>query len=232
MRNLFMFDIVEEKYNVVDSKENDLNLSFNEEVLSDVLPFYPTKDLSQIDFEISKIDLSFDEIDSDSESSSNKTIDNIVNDNQEPLLGLHNLSIFKMNKPLNDSGLELSTSLSVVDTDDSMISVAANEQLLHENSEEIPENPKRIVMSVREKNNKAIGSYKKPSRPCFICRKMQARLKQYILSIHKEHPLVKPLLKLNVKEQNRQLCLLRKQGIRLNNEKAISMGQDLMRERL
>ena len=76
------------------------------------------------------------------------------------------------------------------------------------------------------------SKYKKPLRPCFFCKKHQSRLKRHILGKHKDEPLVRPLLKLSDKDQDRQIALMRKQGIRDYNLELLKSNEtDFMRER-
>ena len=73
---------------------------------------------------------------------------------------------------------------------------------------------------------------KKPLTPCFFCKKHQSLLKRHILGKHKDEPLVRPLLKLSDKDQDHQIALMRKQGIRDYNMKLLKRNEtDFMRER-
>ena len=67
------------------------------------------------------------------------------------------------------------------------------------------------------KKSENARKYKKPSRPCIFCKLFQSRLKQHILTKHKEHQSVKPLLKMNTTEQDRFIEGFRKQAMRNHN---------------
>ena len=74
--------------------------------------------------------------------------------------------------------------------------------------------------------------YKKPKRPCLICNIPQSRLKRHILTKHSNEVLVQPLLKMNSKEQDAQIALMRKQAIRTYNMTVLKAGENsFMRER-
>ena len=73
---------------------------------------------------------------------------------------------------------------------------------------------------------------KKPKRPCVFCDDMSSRLPRHILSIHKHEPLVKPLLRMNRKEQLYRIAGFRREGIQKYNLKIIDEGVgELQRER-
>lgn len=78
----------------------------------------------------------------------------------------------------------------------------------------------------------ATATYKKPARPCMFCDKMQTKLKRHILTKHKQHELVMPLLTLDSKEQDRLIATFRKNAIKTYNIQVADKGEDsFMRER-
>ena len=74
--------------------------------------------------------------------------------------------------------------------------------------------------------------YKKPSRPCLFCKLFQCHLKRHILTKHKEHQSVKPLLKMNTTEQDRFIEGFRKQAMQNRNMNELKLDRgDFLRER-
>ena len=121
--------------------------------------------------------------------------------------------------PINDSGLEIETKLSVIDTEDEY----------HDLDEECRLDSSRVNIIQKDKIKKV---YKKPARPCFICGKNQSKLKRHIISKHYEHPLVMPILSMDESEKDRYISTFRKQGIRDFNLDVINKGgNSFMRER-
>nr|XP_047142840.1 uncharacterized protein LOC124817088 [Hydra vulgaris] len=131
----------------------------------------------------------------------------------ELLPSVLNCSGYKTHAPIDSFGTTLDDS-SVVETngDDS--------------SEESVEFNNNDSLTEREKK------YKKPSRPCMFCQKIQTRLKRHILKKHKNEPLVIPILSMNKKEQDRELDVLQKKGIRNYNSVILKTeNNEFMRER-
>jgi len=121
--------------------------------------------------------------------------------------------------PINDSGLEIETKLSVIDTEDEY----------HDLDEECRLDSSRIKIIQKDKIKKV---YKKPARPCFICGKSLSRLKRHIISKHSQHPLVMPILSMDESEKDCYIKTFRKQGIRDFNLDVINKGgNSFMRER-
>ena len=113
--------------------------------------------------------------------------------------------------PINDSGIEIESSLDIIDTDEDIENVSPDYQ---------------------ENQTKVSKTRTKPARPCVFCRKPQSRLKRHILSQHSTHSRVIPLLTMNKKEQDRYIADLRREGIREFNTKQVNLGKsDFMRER-
>lgn len=139
----------------------------------------------------------------------------------EALPGLLDATMCETIAPINDSGIVLENDLSVIDTDE-------------ENNEHSPE----LIMNSKAPSSKKVQKLfkkskdKKPLTPCFFCKKHQSLLKRHILGKHKDEPLVRPLLKLSDKDQDHQIALMRKQGIRDYNMKLLKRNEtDFMRER-
>ena len=79
-------------------------------------------------------------------------------------------------------------------------------------------------------NDKKVST--KPSRPCLFCKKTQSRLKRHILTKHKNDPQVSPLLKMSLKEQDRQIAIFRREAIKNVNLELIRAGKnEFIRER-
>ena len=113
--------------------------------------------------------------------------------------------------PINDSGVEVDSSLDIIDTDKDIENVSPDWQ---------------------ENQRKVSKTKTKPARPCVFCRKPQSRLKRHILSQHSTHTRVIPLLTMSKKEQDRYIADLRREGIREFNTKQVNLGKtDFMRER-
>ena len=73
----------------------------------------------------------------------------------------------------------------------------------------------------------------KPKRLCLFCNKFHARLPRHILTQHKEHPMVAPLLVMNRKEQIFQISNFRRQAIKEHNLKECNKGTaNFIRERV
>ena len=126
--------------------------------------------------------------------------------------------------PINDSGLEIETNLSIIDTDDDNHGALDEESRPNVSTEKIC----KKMMQKDEVKTK----YKKPDRPCFICGKNQSRLKRHILTKHSQHPSVIPILSMDEVDQNRFISEFRKQGIRKFNCDVIEKGgTSFMRER-
>ena len=87
--------------------------------------------------------------------------------------------------PTNDSGIEIDSSLDIIDTDEDIENVSPDYQ---------------------ENQAKVSKTKTKPARPCVFCRKPQSRLKRHILSQHSTHSRVILLLTMNKKEQNRYIA--------------------------
>ena len=74
--------------------------------------------------------------------------------------------------------------------------------------------------------------YKKPDRLCLFCMEKgksikdqeQSKLKRHILTIHKLHPRVAPILKLSHQEQVEAVALFRKEAILRHNQNMIKNG--------
>ena len=131
-----------------------------------------------------------------------------------------------MRNPRNDSGIELENELTVIDSDDD------HEDRKEDSTAEPDKKEKRQSTTEKELPEDPKAKYRKPQRPCMFCKKLQSRLKRHILTKHKEEPLVKPLLKMNVKDQDRQIDIMRKQGVRDYNIVLLkSDGKEFMRER-
>ena len=112
--------------------------------------------------------------------------------------------------PINDSGVEVDSSLDIIDTDEDIENVSPDCQ---------------------ENQTKVSKTKTKPARPCVFCRKPQSRLKRHILGQHSTHTRVIPLLTMNKKEQNRYIADLRREGIREFNTKQVNLGKtDFTRE--
>ena len=144
---------------------------------------------------------------------------------------------------LNDSGLDIDQSLEVIHTDADDV---------YEDTENIVDNldfnhkdkPNNILLvndsnelqvvhneTLKGKNNKG---YRKPHRPCIFCNLPQSQLKRHILTKHKTEVQVIPILSMNSKEQDRQIAMFRKQGIKNHNVNVLKNGKvgDFTRERL
>ena len=128
---------------------------------------------------------------------------------------------FDLVSPLNDSALMLERYLSVIATDDEKPN-GEDERNLHS----------RETLDDSNKAEKTRKKYKKPSCPCFVCGKLQSRFKRHLLSKHADHEVVIPMLKLNSKEQDRQIAILQRNGIRDYNMNILKSGKtSFMRER-
>ena len=119
--------------------------------------------------------------------------------------------------PINDSGIAAENSLSIIETDEET-------ELRNENSggQTVGKN----------KKNEDSQKYKKPQRICKFYNKLQTRLKRHILTKHSKEPTVEPLLKMNLKDQDREISKFRKEAIRKFNMDLLEKGEsDFMRER-
>ena len=118
--------------------------------------------------------------------------------------------------PINDSGIAAENSLSVIETDEET-------ELRSEISD---------GQTVGKNKNEDSQKYKKPQRICKFCNKLQTRLKRHILTKHSKEPTVEPLLKMNSKDQDREISKFRKEAIRKFNMDLLEKGEsDFMRER-
>ena len=125
--------------------------------------------------------------------------------NKKPaLFNTSTQSIMDLTLPLNDSGMEVERSLEIVDSED--------EQGEGESNKKHPD--------------------KKPERPCVFCKIPQTRLKRHILTKHKDHKEVAPLLTLTSKEQDIIIAEFRRDGIRSHNMEILKSGdKSFIRER-
>jgi hypothetical protein len=71
---------------------------------------------------------------------------------------------------------------------------------------------------------KVIKKKKKPARPCIFCGVLDKRLPRHILTKHRTHLLVVPLLKMNRKEQLHQIARFRWQAIKEYNLRECDQG--------
>ena len=82
------------------------------------------------------------------------------------------------------------------------------------------------------KKNENEIKYKKPSGPCLFCKLFQSRLKGHILTKHKEHQSVKPLLKTNTTEQDRFIEGFQQQAMQNHSMNVLKLDcGDFLRER-
>ena len=172
--------------------------------------------VSYCDFDITASEKAIETVDLDFEESDCEI---------EFLPGVLESSMRGTHTSINDSGIALDNDLKVLDTDD--------DENHHQDYIDEPVGEKLKVTSQKEsKNQSRKDDYKKPPRPCMFCHKPQTQLKRHILSKHKEQPLIIPLLKINAKDQDRQIAIIRKQGIRdFNTDMLKSEERKFMRER-
>ena len=124
--------------------------------------------------------------------------------------------------PKYDSGIQIEKSLIVKDTDS---------EIDETNSGPANVRDRLKVTEIKKKHPKDKAKYKKPSRPWLLCKTNQTKLKRHILGRQKDEALVKPLLNMNVKEQDPEIAQLRKQAIRKFNIGMINHGRTcFMRE--
>ena len=112
--------------------------------------------------------------------------------------------------PINDSGIILEKSLSVIETDEDD-NGASNEKPVFTVRTE-----KRV-----ENSNTNLKRYSKPARPCVFSQKMQSRLKSNILTKHKLKPPVPKILNMSSSEQDLEIDIFRKQAVKGNNLKIL-----------
>ena len=131
--------------------------------------------------------------------------------------------VYENESPKNDSGIQIEKSLTVEDTDS---------EVDETNDGPVNVRDRLKATEIKKKHPKEKTKYKKPPRPCLFCKTNQTKLKRHILGRHKDEALVKPLLDMNAKEQDRQIAQLRKQAIRKFNIEMINHGETcFMRER-
>ena len=88
------------------------------------------------------------------------------------------------------------------------------------------------VCNENKEHAKQSSKYAKPKCQCLFCNKPQSRLKRHLLTKHKNEEQVKPLLKLNAKDLDREIDLIGKEGIRKFNIDSLHAGKDeFLRER-
>ncbi|XP_066911407.1 uncharacterized protein [Clytia hemisphaerica] len=154
-----------------------------------------------------------------------------------------------MQTPLNDSGIQISNDLSIIDTDDEFqpipplpflasldVMQSTSETELsnlslkkHVSTEKCPvssEKNQSLSTKLKGKKENKPASRKKPKRPCIFCKnlKPQSRLKRHILTTHKNEPSVVPLLSLSEREQDKAIDQLRRDSVRAYNMKMLDNG--------
>ena len=86
--------------------------------------------------------------------------------------------------------------------------------------------------TVGKNKNEDYQKCKKPQRICKFCNKLQTRLKRHILTKHSKEPTMEPLLKMNSKDQDREISKFRKEAIRKFNMDLLEKDEsDFIRER-
>ena len=179
----------------------------------------PEIEVSHIDTNKGHIENPLESVENSKDEISNKLHSNFQS-SLEASPGLLDATMCETITPIDDSGIVVENDLSVIDTD-----------------EENNEHPSELIINSKAPSKKVQNlfkksKYKKPLRPCFFCKKHQSRLKRHILGKHKDEPLVRPLLKLSDTDQDRQIALMRKQGIRDYNMELLKSNEtDFMRER-
>ncbi|XP_065682697.1 uncharacterized protein LOC124816730 isoform X2 [Hydra vulgaris] len=152
----------------------------------------------------------------------------------ELLPSVLNCSGYKTHAPIDSFGTTLDSSEESVEFNNDSLTERG---FLNKNIETICfqktfKNKKDSLIEMKSKNEFLEKKYKKPSRPCMFCQKTQTRLKRHILKKHKNEPLVIPILSMNKKEQDRELDVLRKKGIRNYNSVILKTeNNEFMRER-
>ena len=125
--------------------------------------------------------------------------------------------------PKNDSGIQIVKSLIVEDTDSGIDET---------NGGLVNVRDRVKVTEVKKKHPKDKIKYKNLPQPCLFCKSNQTKLKRHILGRRKDEALVKPLMNMNAKEQDRQIIQLRKQEIREFHIEMINHGKTcFVRER-
>ena len=120
---------------------------------------------------------------------------------------------------LNNSGIVVESSLSIVGTD-------SEKDVVKENQQDTPSNTTSKQPSVVKQK------YQKSSLPCLFCNKEQTQLKRHILKKHKGHPEIEPILSMNEKEQDFIIAQFRRRAIKQFNLDLIKEGgTDFMKER-
>jgi hypothetical protein len=146
-------------------------------------------------------------------------------------------------KPPSSSNIVISgNSINVVDigcdnnsaSSENVIRIVSNSEDVIENTgEDRPEYCESPVNPVEKK-------YKKPMRPCVFCKAFQTKLHRHILRQHRNEPSVIAIMSLSKIEQDKQLDLLRKDGMfainkELLKEESVHEGDSaiptLLRER-
>ena len=123
--------------------------------------------------------------------------------------------------PINDSGIILEKSLSVIETDEDDNRASTDQPVVTVRTEQRVEN-----------SNANLKRYSKPARPCVFCQKMQSRLKRHILTKHKLEPSVQKILNMSSREQDLEIDIFRKQVVKDHNLKILkNNGTEFMRER-
>ena len=165
-----------------------------------------------------------------------KNVDFTVNVNLPENLNISSASSLNLTFPLNDSGVAIEKSMDIIDSDisdceedpDSALHVLLPEA----DKENLDENANQLADKDNKKEKITNAEIKKPMRPCVFCNMPQTRLKRHILTRHKKHDLVSPLLCLSAKEQDRIIDTFRKQGIRQYNLEVLKTGKQVFtRER-
>ena len=133
----------------------------------------------------------------------------------------------------NDSGISIDSSLDLINADQEEVSLNNQTDKCVKKSENtrsldaINTDEGEVSLSDQTdacvKRSENARKYKKPSRPCLFCKLFQSHLKRHILTKHKEHQSVKPLLKMNTTEQDRFIERFRKQAMRNHNMNVLKL---------
>ena len=160
----------------------------------------------------------------------------------EPVQSEFRLRLSDISAAKNDSGISIDSSLDLINADEEEVSLNNQTDKCVKKSENISSldaiNTDEGEVSLSDQTDACVKKsenarkYKKPSQPSLFCKLFQSHLKRHILTKHKEHQSVKPLLKMNLTEQDRFIEGFRKQAMQNHNMNVLKLDRgDFLRER-